>query len=72
MEFGIEKCVILIMKSGKRETTEGRELPNQERIRILKEKENCKYQGILEANTIKQMGMKEKKKKVAQMIKKAS
>ena len=30
MEFGIEKCSMLTMKSGKRETTEGIELPNQE------------------------------------------
>ena len=32
MEFGIEKCSILIIKSTKRQTTEGIELPNQERI----------------------------------------
>ena len=31
MEFGIEKCAVLIMKSGKRQTTEGIELQNQER-----------------------------------------
>ena len=29
MEFGIEKCAILIMKSGKRHLTDGMELPNQ-------------------------------------------
>ena len=28
MEFGIEKCVMLIMKSRKRQMTEGIELPN--------------------------------------------
>ena len=60
MEFGIEKCAILIMRSGKRHTTEGIELPNQEKIRILGEKENYKYLGVLEADTIKQMEMKEK------------
>ena len=29
MEFGIEKCAMLIMKSVKRETAEGTELANQ-------------------------------------------
>ena len=53
MEFGIEKCAIKIIKSGKRETMEGIELPNQERIRTLGEKLNYKYLGILELDTIK-------------------
>ena len=39
------------------------ELPNQDKIRTLGEKENCKYLGILEADTIKQVEMKEKTKK---------
>ena len=39
------------------------ELPNQEKIRMLREKEICKYLGILEAGTIKQVEMKEKIKK---------
>ena len=38
MEFGIEKCSMLIMRSGKRQITEGIELLNQERIRTLREK----------------------------------
>ena len=59
MEFGIEKCAMLIMKSVKRETTEGTELPNQERIRTLGEKENYKYLGIVETDTIKLTEMKE-------------
>ena len=29
MEFAIEKCTMLIMKSGKRHRTEGIEVPNQ-------------------------------------------
>ena len=29
MEFGIEKCAMLVMKSGKQHMTEGIELPNQ-------------------------------------------
>ena len=38
MEFGIEKCFMLIMLSGKRHITEGIELAKQERIRMLEEK----------------------------------
>ena len=59
MEFGIEKCAILVMKSGKRHLTDGMELPNQDKIRTLGEKETYKYLGILEAHTIKQVEMKE-------------
>ena len=42
------------MKSGKREITEGIELPIMESIRTIGEKENYKYLGILEPDTIKQ------------------
>ena len=59
MEFGIEKCAMLVMKSGKRHMTDGMELPNQEQIRTLEENENYKYLGILEADTIKQVQMKD-------------
>ena len=40
MEFGKEKCDMLIMTNGKREITEGIEQPNQERIRTLGKKKN--------------------------------
>ena len=55
MEFGIEKCAILAMKSGKRHMTEGMELPNHDKIRTHEENEIYKYLGILEADTIKQV-----------------
>ena len=55
MEFDIEKCVMNVMKIRKWQITEGIELPNQERIRTFGEKENYKYLGILEADTIKQV-----------------
>ena len=59
MEFGIEKCAMLVMKSGKWHMT-GVELPNQE-------KETYKYLGILEADNIKQVEMKENiEKRVSQ------
>ena len=59
MEFGIEKCAMLVMKSGKRYMTKGVQLPNQAVIRMLGEKETYKYLEILEADTIKQQEMKE-------------
>ena len=55
LEIGIEKCTLLIMKSRKRYMTERMELPNQEKIRRLGEKEYVQI-----ADTIKQIEMKEK------------
>ena len=54
MEFGIEKCAILVIKSGKRHLTDGIELQIQDKIRTLAENETYKYLGILEADTVKQ------------------
>ena len=51
---------MLIMKSGKRHMTEGIELPNQEKIGMIGEKEIYKYLGILEADIIKHAEMKGK------------
>ena len=59
MEFGIEKCAMLVTKSGKRHMTDGMELPNHDKIRTLGENETYKYLGILEADTIKQVQMKD-------------
>ena len=58
MEFDGEKSVVLVMKSGKRHLTDRIELPNQETIRTIVEKETYKYLGVLEADTIKQGEMK--------------
>ena len=60
MEFGIEKCAMLVMKIGKRKLTDGMELLNKDKIKTLAENETYKYFGILEADTIKQAEMKEK------------
>ena len=59
MEFDKEKCAVLIRKCGKRHMTEGIELPNQEKIRTLGERETYKYLGVLETDTIKHAEMKE-------------
>ena len=42
MEFGLEKCAMLVMKSGKRRRTDGIERPNQEKIRTLGENDAYK------------------------------
>ena len=60
MEFGVEKCTMLVMKSGKQHRTDGIELPNQDKIRTLGKNHAYKYLGILEADTIKQVQMKDK------------
>ena len=60
MEFGIEKCAMLVMKSSKRHLTNGMEQLNQDKIRTLAENETYKYLGIMEADTIKQVEMKDK------------
>ena len=52
MEFEIEKCTMLVMKSGKRHMMEGVELPNEVAIRTFREKVTYKYLEILEGDTI--------------------
>ena len=50
MEFGIEKCTLLVMKSGKRHLTDGIEQPNQDKIRTLAENETYKYWRLTPSN----------------------
>ena len=63
MEFDKEKCAMLVRKNGKRHLTDGMELLSQDKIRTHGEKETYKYSGILQADTIKQVKMKDKIKK---------
>ena len=63
MEFGTEKCAMLVMKRGKRHMNDGMELPNHNKIRTLGENETYKYLVILQADTIKQVEMKDKIRK---------
>ena len=58
MEYGIEKCAMLVMKSGEQHLTDGMELPNQDKIRTRGEKEIYKYLGMFEPDYIKQVEMK--------------
>ena len=60
MEFRNEKCVMLVLKSGKWRLNDGMELPTEDKIRTLRENEPCKYLGLLKTDTIKQVEMKER------------
>ncbi len=60
MKFGIEKHAIFVTKSCNGHITDGMELPNHDKIRTLAENETYKYLGILDADTIKQVEMKDK------------
>ena len=50
MEFGIEKCAMLVMEKGKIVKSVGIELPGSKVVRSLQEGESYKYLGILEAD----------------------
>ena len=60
MESGIEKCAMVVMKSGQRHIMEGVKLLSNQNAR---RKGNLQILGILEADTIKQVEMKEKGEK---------
>ena len=50
MEFGIEKCAMIVMEKGKIVKSVGIELPNGKVIKSLQEGESYKYLGILKAD----------------------
>ena len=50
MEFGIEKCAMLVMEKGKIMQSVGIELPHGKVIKSLQEGEISRYLGILEAD----------------------
>ena len=52
-EVAINKWAMLIMKSGKRHMTEGLDLPNQEKIRTLDEKETSRGTKMWKSNKTK-------------------
>ena len=59
MEFGISKCAVLVMTSGKVSKCEGIRMPDAQVIRGLEEGDRYKYLGILEADDLKHAHMKE-------------
>ncbi len=60
MELDFEKCAMLIMKSGEKESVGEVGVSNQECIGTFGEKKNYKYFGILKTDTIKETEMKKK------------
>ena len=58
MEFGIEKCAMLVMEKGKIVKPVGIELPDGKVIKSLQESESYKYLGILEADKFLEERMK--------------
>ena len=59
MEFGIEKCGILLMKKGKYAKSDGVKLPNEKEIQEIDLEKGYKFLGVLEADVIKDKDMKE-------------
>ena len=58
MEFGIEKCAMLVMEKGKIVKSVGIELPGGKVIKSLQEGESYKYLGILETEKFLEEKMK--------------
>ena len=63
MEFGIDKCGILVMKRGRYKKSEGIRLPNDQEIKEINVDNGYKYLGILEADVIKDKEIEEKIRK---------
>ena len=59
MEFGIDKCVTLVLKRGKIKKFDGISLPNGRYMKGLIKGAGYKYLGILQADQIRYMEMKE-------------
>ena len=59
MEFGINKCAVLIMKREKFHYCEGIKLPDGQSIKGLDEGDGHKYLGMLEVDEVKHTEMKE-------------
>ena len=61
MDFGINKCVVLVIKRDRMVKSVGIELPDGRRLRALGEDDDgYKYLNVLEADDVKQESMKER------------
>ena len=69
MEFGIEKCAMLVMEKGKIVKSVGIELPDGKVIKSLQEGESYKYLGILEADKFLEERMKEYIRRLRKVLK---
>ena len=69
IEFGIEKCAMLVMEKGKIVTSVRIELPNGKVIKSLQEGESYKYLGILEADKFLQVKLNVSKEYIKRLRK---
>ena len=63
MEFGIDKCAMLVMQKRKIEKSYGIPLPNDKVIKSLEKGESYKHLGVLEADEVMVNEMKDKVEK---------
>ena len=63
MQFGMDKCAMLVMKKGKIVKSDGIQLANDKVIKLLEEGESYKYLGVLEADEVIVNEMKDKVKR---------
>ena len=63
MEFGIEKCTLLVIEKGKIVKSVGIDLPDGKVIKSIQEGGSYKYLGILEAERFLEQEMKLKMSK---------
>ena len=63
MQLGIDKSAILVMKKGKIVKSDGIELPNEEVIKSLEERQSHKYLCVLETDEVMVNEIKDKVKK---------
>ena len=59
IQFGIDKCAMLVMKRGKIVKSDGIQLPNGKVIKSLEKGESYKYLGVLEADEVMVNEMKD-------------
>ena len=64
MQFGINKCAMLLMKKGKIVSPDGVKLTNDKVIKLLEEGESYSYLAVLEADEMMVNEMMNKVKKV--------
>ena len=63
MEFGVQKCAMLVIKQGKVIESNGIDLPNNETIKSIHEENGYKYLGVMEADQVLGGQMKERLRK---------
>ena len=63
MEFGIDKCAMLVMQKRKIEKSDSIPLPNDKVIKSLEKGESYKHLGVLEADEVMVDEMKDKVEK---------